>query len=201
MAKLSEARNVVAFYLTEPVARLLSRTPVTPSMVTWFGFSLATGAAVCIVAERLVAAGFIVLVAGFFDMLDGALARRTKRVTRFGAFLDSTLDRLSEAVILLGILVLQAREQAVTGIVLVGIALVGSLLVSYIRARAEALGLECRTGLFTRPERVVVLALGLLLSHFSYALIGALAIIVIFSFFTAGQRLFYVWRQTRIGSS
>jgi len=201
MAKLSEARNVVAFYLTEPVARLLSRTPVTPSMVTWFGFSLATGAAVCIVAERLVAAGFIVLVAGFFDMLDGALARRTKRVTRFGAFLDSTLDRLSEAVILLGILVLQAREQAVTGIVLVGIALVGSLLVSYIRARAEALGLECRTGLFTRPERVVVLALGLLLSHFSYALVGALAIIVIFSFFTAGQRLFYVWRQTRISSS
>jgi len=201
MAKLSEARNVVAFYLTEPVARLLSRTPVTPSMVTWFGFLLATGAAVCIVAERLVAAGFIMLVAGFFDMLDGALARRTKRVTRFGAFLDSTLDRLSEAVILLGILVLQAREQAVTGIVLAGIALVGSLLVSYIRARAEALGLECRTGLFARPERVVVLALGLLLSHFSYALIGALAIIVIFSFFTAGQRLFYVWRQTRIGSS
>ena len=201
MAKLSEARNVVAFYLTEPVARLLSRTPVTPSMVTWFGFLLATGAAVCIVAERLVAAGFIMLVAGFFDMLDGALARRTKRVTRFGAFLDSTLDRLSEAVILLGILVLQAREQAVTGIVLVGIALLGSLLVSYIRARAEALGLECRTGLFTRPERVVVLALGLLLSYFNYALIGALAIIVIFSFFTAGQRLFYVWRQTRIGSS
>ena len=201
MAKLSEARNVVAFYLTEPVARLLSRTPVTPSMVTWFGFLLATGAAVCIVAERLVAAGFIMLVAGFFDMLDGALARRTKRVTRFGAFLDSTLDRLSEAVILLGILVLQAREQAVTGIVLVGIALLGSLLVSYIRARAEALGLECRTGLFTRPERVVVLALGLLLSHFNYALIGALAIIVIFSFFTAGQRLFYVWRQTKISSS
>ena len=169
-------------------------------MVTWFGFLLAIGAVALIVTEHLFAAGFVVLIAGFFDMLDGALARRTKQVTRFGAFLDSTLDRLSEAVIILGILVLQAGEQSVTGVLLVGIALIGSLLVSYIRARAEAQGLECQIGLFTRPERVVVLALGLLLSHFSYALIVALTIIVVFSFFTAGQRLLYVWRQIRISS-
>ena len=197
MVKLSEARNVVAYYLTEPVVRLLSRTPITPSSITWFGFLLAAGAMAFIVTGHLFAAGFMVLIAGFFDILDGALARRTKRVTRFGAFLDSTLDRLSEAVILLGILVLQAREQSLAGILLVGIALTGSLLVSYIRARAEALGLECEVGLFTRPERVVVLALGLLLSHFDYALVVALVIIVVFSFFTAGQRLFYVWRQTK----
>ena len=197
MVKLSEARNVVAYYLTEPAVRLLSRTPITPSSVTWFGFLLAAGAMALIVTGHLFAAGFMVLIAGFFDILDGALARRTKRVTRFGAFLDSTLDRLSEAVILLGILVLQAREQSLAGILLAGIALTGSLLVSYIRARAEALGLECEVGLFTRPERVVVLALGLLLSHFDYALVVALVIIVVFSFFTAGQRLFYVWRQTK----
>jgi len=201
MAKLSEARSVVAYYLTEPVVRLLSRTPVTPSMITWLGFLLAAGAVVLIVTEHLVAAGSVMLVAGFFDMLDGALARRTERVTRFGAFLDSTLDRLSEAVILLGVLVLQAREQSVAGILLVAIALLGSLLVSYIRARAEALGLECQVGLFTRPERVVVLALGLLLSHFGHALIVALTIIVAFSLFTAGQRLFYVWRQMKIEGS
>ena len=198
MVKLSEARNVVADYLTEPPVRLLSRTPITPSTITWFGFLLAAGAVAFIVTGHLFAAGFMVLIAGFFDILDGALARRTKQVTRFGAFLDSTLDRLSEAAILLGILVLQAREQSVAGILLVGIALIGSLLVSYIRARAEALGLECEVGLFTRPERVIVLALGLLLSHFDYALIVALVIIVVFSFFTAGQRLCYVRQQTKI---
>jgi len=201
MVKLSEARNVAAYYFTEPVVRLLSRTPITPSTITWFGFLLAVGAVAFIVTGHLFAAGFMVLVAGFFDMLDGALARHTKQATRFGAFLDSTLDRLSEAVILLGILVVQAREQSMVGILLVVIALIGSLLVSYIRARAEALGLECGVGLFTRPERVVVLALGLLLSHFNYALIVALSIIAVFSFFTAGQRLFYVWRQTKISSS
>jgi len=198
MAKLSEVRKTVAGYLTEPAVWLLSRTSITPSAITWFGFLLAVGAAALITIGHLFAAGFVVLIAGFFDILDGALARRTNQVTRFGAFLDSTLDRLSEAVLLLGILVLYAREQSITGILLVSVALIGSLLVSYIRARAEALGLECQVGLFTRAERVIVLVLGLLLNQIDNALIIALAIIVVFSFFTAGQRLVYVWRQTKI---
>ena len=139
----------------------------------------------------------VVLVAGLFDMLDGALARTTNRVTRFGGILDSTLDRLSEAVLLLGILVIYAREQQVAESLLVGVALLGSIMVSYLRARIEAIGIECKVGLFTRPERVVVLALGLLLSRFDYALVTALAIITFFSFFTTGQRLFHAWRQTR----
>ena len=159
---------------------------------------LTIGAAALIVAEKLFAAGFVVLAAGFFDMLDGALARLTDRSTRFGAVLDSTLDRLAEAVLLLSLLVLYAREQAVAGVLLVGIAMLGSFMVSYLRARIEALGLECTVGLFTRAERVIVLALGLWLNQIDYVLITALAIIVLFSFFTAGQRLLYVWRRTRI---
>ena len=197
MVKLSEFRKTLAYRFTEPIVRLLARTPITPSTITWLGFLLTIGAAVLITTGHLLAAGFVVLIAGFFDMLDGALARRTNQVTRFGAVLDSTLDRLSEAALLIGILVLYARDQSITGIVLVGVALIGSLLVSYIRARAEALGLECQVGLFTRPERVIVLALGLLLSQINYALITALAIIVVFSFFTVGQRLLYVWKQTK----
>ena len=198
MAKLFEVRKALAYRFTEPVVRFLSRTPITPSAITWFGFLLTVGAAALIITGHLLAAGFVVLIAGFFDMLDGALARRTNQATRFGAVLDSTLDRLSEAVLLLGILVLYAREQSITGILLVSVALIGSLLVSYIRARAEALGLECQVGLFTRAERVIVLALGLLLSQIAYAfLFIALAIIVVFSFFTVGQRLVYVWRQTK----
>ncbi len=195
MAKLSEVRKALAYRFTEQVVRFLSRTPITPSAITWFGFLLTVGAAALIITEHLLAAGLVVLIAGFFDILDGALARRTNQATRFGAVLDSTLDRLSEAVLLLGILILflYAAEQSITGILLVGVALIGSLLVSYIRARAEALGLECQVGLFTRAERVIVLALGLWLNQ----VIIALAIVVVFSFFTAGQRLLYVWKQTK----
>ncbi|TRZ52661.1 MAG: CDP-alcohol phosphatidyltransferase family protein [Dehalococcoidia bacterium] len=197
MTKLSQARKATAYHFTQPMVRFLARTPITPSALTWFGFLLAIGAAALIATEHLLIAGLVVLVAGFFDMLDGALARHTNQTTHFGAVLDSTLDRLSEGVLLLGILTLYAREPSITGVLLAGAALLGSPLVSYIRARGEALGLECQVGLFTRPERVVVLALGLLLSHFNYALIIALAIIVVFSFITAGQRLVHLWRQTK----
>jgi len=196
--RLSEIRKTVAYRFTEPVARLLARTAIPPSAITWLGFLLAVGAAAFIITGHLFAAGWVVLIAGFFDMLDGALARHTDRATRFGAILDSTLDRLSEAVVLLGILVLYTREQLVAQSLLVGVALLGSLLVSYIRARAEAIGLKCQVGLFTRPERVIILALGLLLNQITYVLVAALAIIAVFSFITAGQRLLYVWQQTRV---
>ncbi len=198
MPRLSEVRNTAAYYLTQPVVSLLAKTPITPSAITWLGFLLAASAAALITTGHLFAAGFVVLIAGFFDILDGALARRTNQTTRFGAVLDSTLDRLAEAVVLLGILVLYTREQSVAHILLVGVALLGSMLVSYIRARAEALGLECQVGLFTRAERIIVLALGLLLNQIDNALVIALAIIVVFSFFTIGQRLIYVWQQTKI---
>ncbi len=197
MTKLPEVRKTVASYLTRLAVQLLAKTPITPNAISWFGFLVTVGAAALIISGHLFAAGFVVLIAGFFDTLDGALARSTNRTTQFGAVLDSTLDRLAEAVLMLSILVIYAREQSVAGILLVGLALIGSLLVSYLRARAEALGLECQVGLFTRAERVVVLALGLLLSQINYALIIALAVIVIFSFITVGQRLVYVWRQTK----
>ena len=196
--KLSEIRRTLAYRFTEPVARLLAKTPITPSVITWLGFLLAVGAAVFIVTGHLFAAGWVVLVAGFFDMLDGALARYTNRATRFGAMLDSTLDRLSEAVVLLGILVLYARGQLVAEVLLVGVVLFGSLMVSYIRAKAEAIGLQAEMGLFTRPERVIVLALGLLLNQIPYALVIALGIMAVFSFVTIGQRLIYVWQQTKV---
>jgi CDP-diacylglycerol--glycerol-3-phosphate 3-phosphatidyltransferase len=196
-ANLSRGRSAIAYRLTEPVAWVLAKTPLTPNAISWLGFIITLGAAALIITGHPFAAGWVVLVAGFFDILDGALARRIGQATPFGAVLDSTLDRLSEAVILLAILAVYAIQPSITGVLLVGAALIGSLLVSYIRARVEAVGLECKVGLFTRAERVVVLALGLLLSHFTNALVIALAIIVVFSFFTAGQRLVYVWQQTR----
>lgn len=197
MTKLAKARKATSDYITQPVVKLLARTPLTPNAITWLGLCITIGAVYLVVTEHLFAAGFVVLVAGFFDMLDGALARITNRVTRFGGVLDSTLDRLSDAILLLSLLVIYTRGQQVGESLLVGVALLGSLLVSYLRAKVESLGIECRVGLFTRPERVIILALGLLLSQFDYALVTALAVITFFSFFTAGQRLLYAWRQTR----
>jgi len=197
MARLAEVRKNAANYLTRPVVRFLSRTPITPDTITWLGFLLTVGAAVLIVTGNLIAAGLVVLFAGFLDMLDGALARFNNQATRFGAILDSTLDRLAEAALLLGILVLFASQQLVAESFLAGITLLGSLMVSYVRARIEEEGLECKVGLFTRPERVIILALGLLLSWIDYVLIIALIITALFSFFTMIQRLLYAYRQTK----
>jgi CDP-diacylglycerol--glycerol-3-phosphate 3-phosphatidyltransferase len=193
--RLSQVRQAISHFLTGPVVQLLARTPVTPSTLTFLGFAVTVGAAILIATDYLLIAGLVVLVAGLFDMLDGALARRTNQATRFGAVLDSTLDRLSEGVLLLGILFLFAGEGSTIGILLAGGVLTTSMLVSYIRARAEALGIECTTGLFTRPERVIVLVLGLMLNRIEIAL----AIMITFSLFTIGQRLTLVWRYTRNG--
>ena len=198
MVKLAQARKS-GYRVTEPVVRHLMKTNITPNNLSWIGLGVTALAAALIITGHLFIAGFIVLVAGFFDMLDGALARRTHRVTVSGAVLDSTLDRISEAILLLAVLIfyLLHGSQPTLGILFVGLALVASPLVSYIRAKAEAIGLECKLGLFTRPERVITLAIGLLLSRFEYALIIVLAIIAIFSFITAGQRLRYVFKQTK----
>ena len=203
MVKLPQVRKTIAYRVTEPVVQLLAKMPISPNALTWFGFLLTVGAAALIATGHLLAAGLLVLFAGLFDMLDGALARRTNRTTRFGGILDSTLDRLSEAALLLGILVLflLAEEPSALftliakkwSILLVGAALLISPLVSYIRTRAEALGLECQVGLFTRAERVIVLVLGLLINQ----IVIALAIIVVFSFVTVVQRLVHVWQQTK----
>ena len=203
MVKLPQVRKAIAYRGTEPVVQLLAKMPISPNTITWLGFLLTIGAAVLIATGHLLAAGLLVLFAGLFDILDGALARRINRTTRFGGILDSTLDRLSEATLLLGILVLflLAEEQSVMftliakkwSILLVGIALLVSPLVSYIRTRAEALGLECQVGLFTRAERVIVLVLGLLINQ----IVIALSIIVVFSFVTVVQRLVHVWQQTK----
>jgi len=197
MTKLDSIRKVTAEYITGPIVGILSRTPLTPDIISWAGFCITIIAGVLVVTEHFLAVGILVLVAGLCDMLDGALARTTKQTTRFGAILDSTLDRLSEAILLITLLAVFVKYGQVAESILSAVALVGSLLVSYIRARMEGLGIECKAGLFTRPERVIILALGLLLSRFDNALLIALAIITFFSWLTVIERMVYTWRQTR----
>ena len=199
MADLQNVRKSVGRYFTDPIVTVLAKTHITPNTVTCLGLLITIAAAVLIALGHPFAAGFVVLFAGLFDMLDGALARRTSSVTRFGGVLDSTLDRVSEATVLIGIMVLYANQQSTWGVAFAGIALIGSQLVSYIRARAEAININCEIGVFTRPERVVILSIGLLLSRFNNILLIALAVIAVLSFITAGQRLFFVWKKTKSG--
>jgi CDP-diacylglycerol--glycerol-3-phosphate 3-phosphatidyltransferase len=135
-------------------------------------------------------AGVLIVVVGLFDALDGALARSTGQTSRFGAFLDSTLDRFAEIALYLGLLYLYRADPLAT--VLVYLSITGSLMVSYTRARAEGLGLECKVGFFTRLERLGVLVLGLLLER----TILALLVLAVFSNLTALQRMWHVWRVT-----
>ena len=197
MANLEGIRRGLGKYFTEPIVTVLVKTHLTPNAVTCLGLLITIAAAVLISLNHAFAAGFVVLFAGLFDMLDGALARRTNKVTKFGGVLDSTLDRVSEAAVLIGIAVLYANRHSTWGVALAGITLISSQLVSYIRAKAEALNINCEIGIFTRPERVVILSVGLLLSKFDNVLLIALAIIAALSFFTAGQRLFFVRKKIK----
>ncbi len=195
MSSLAELRGNLASRITRPILRFLSRTGVKPDVLTSLGLAINIGAAYLIAIHQFLAAGILILVAGLFDLLDGALARFVGQTTKFGAILDSVTDRISEAAIFCGLLVWYMSTGADLETVLVFAALVGSFLVSYIRARAEGAGLECNVGLFTRAERVIVLALGLMLNHVYIAL----WVLVVFVYVTVVERMFYLRRKTKAG--
>ena len=148
--------------LIDPPVRLLAALGVSPAAVTIAGLLGSVVAAVLIGRGELLAGGIVSLVAGALDMFDGALARRTGHASPFGALLDSTLDRISEAVVLFGVLVYELDRGNDEEALLVFVALAGSMLVSYVRARSESLGVALTSGLFARPERVVVLGAALI---------------------------------------
>ncbi len=194
--KLEEMRRGFARHFTLPIVSVIARTGISPNGVTWLGFVFTLVAAGLAVYGYFLMAGLVSLVAAFCDTLDGALARRLNRVTRFGAVLDSTLDRFSEGVMLLGILLWYLRtsnERPFIPMLLVGITIIASYLVSYIRARAEAVRLKCEVGISTRTERVILTSLGLLFSQITVALV----VVAVMSSVTVCQRLYYVWQQTR----
>jgi len=161
--------------------RVLARLGVQPNHITLAGTLICLLGAILVAADYLVLGGLIWLVGSALDMLDGALARSQNQVSRGGAFLDSTLDRISEGALFTAIAYHFASQGAATEAALTVVALLGALLVSYTRARAEALGAECKVGIVTRAERVVLLSLGLCLGLVApaivlLALLGAIAV-------------------------
>ena len=187
------------------IMRPLARLGITPNTLTFVGLVLSMVTAAVIAQGYLLVGGLLVLFAGIFDMFDGALARARNAPSIFGAFLDSTFDRYSESIILFGLFwyALQARtlhenlwpfqHEQFWMLSSIYIAVVGSLMVSYAKARAEGLGLECKTGLLARPERVVILAIGLITG----TVIWAVLLLAIFSNFTAVERVVHIWQVTR----
>lgn len=176
-----------------PIARVMGRLGVHPNTVTLVGFLLQMGVGVVFGLGYLELGGWLLLIVAPVDALDGALARALGQKSRFGAFLDSTLDRLSDAALILGLTAHYLYQGAHLEVALLLIALVAAQMVSYIRARAEAEGFPCKVGLLTRLERIVLIAV-LSALGLPIVMIWALAIL---SVFTMVQRLLYVYAVSR----
>jgi CDP-diacylglycerol--glycerol-3-phosphate 3-phosphatidyltransferase len=179
--------------LAEWWVRPLSALGITPNMMTVAGLLLSAASAFAIASQHLVWGAVILFLAGACDLSDGALARVQGSRSTFGAFFDSSLDRYSEAVVLFGLVYLYGSQGRTTELAIVFAGLIGSLMVSYTRARAEGLGFECKEGLYARPERVMTLVVGLLLYPWLLWFLVGLAVL---SNVTAIQRIVHVWRLT-----
>jgi CDP-diacylglycerol--glycerol-3-phosphate 3-phosphatidyltransferase len=186
-----------ARHFAEQIVRPLAALGLTPNMATFLGFLFSCATAVVLALGNLRIGALMILFSGAFDMVDGALARVRNQKTTFGAFFDSTLDRYSEAVVLLGLIVFALRTpdlpQGDWIVALAYIAGIGSLMVSYTRARAEGLGLDAKSGLLARPERVILLAAGLLIGGQGW-LLWTLLILAAASVLTSVQRIVAVRR-------
>jgi CDP-diacylglycerol--glycerol-3-phosphate 3-phosphatidyltransferase len=174
--------------------RLLGASRVTPNQLTALGFALNLVSAVLVYQETYIAAAAVFLVGSIIDILDGALARSRGQATPFGAFIDSTTDRISEGAVLCAATLVFARHGDTWPVAAVFVALVASFLVSYTRARAEALGLEGKAGLMGRAERVVLLAAILLAAPWG-ALPYGIALLAALASGTVAQRIFSVHKQ------
>ena len=192
LAPRLRARALTEKYVSIPLARLLQALRISPNSLTLTGLAVSIGAAYLLSEGWLIAGGAMMLAGAFLDMLDGPLARLKQQASRSGAFLDSVADRLGEAAVLFGLLVFYVRDGHELGVYLTVGALVASQMVSYLRARAESLGIPSDVGFMGRPERVVVLGAGLLAGYPLYPL----AIILALSGVTMAQRIYHALRHS-----
>lgn len=179
-------------FLDEPLGPVVKRIPLSPNTLTLIGF-LVTVIAALIIPHNLKMGGIFILIGGTFDMLDGISARINGRTTKFGAFLDSVLDRYSDAFIFLSLAYYLGSKGSHAGAFLSLGTLVGAFLISYARARAEGIGESCHTGIMERPERIILLIFATLTGW----LVPILWTMLILTHFTAIQRILHVWMATK----
>ena len=189
----SNVRQALSSYVEAPGARLLIRLGLSPHGITLVGLAGGGGAAVLVSQSLLLWGGIAMILASGLDMFDGAVARSTGRVSKFGGLLDSVADRVSEAVVLTGILAYFLRESDDTGALLAVAAMATSFTVSYVRARARGLNVDCEVGVLTRVERVVLLSACLVVGEWwAMAIPLVLGTIAVLAAITAVQRILHV---------
>ena len=175
------------------IVRGLALSRIHPDMLTFIGLVVNGIAAVLLAAGKFPAAGLVIIAAALFDMVDGRVARETNQVTVFGGFFDSVIDRYSDLVLLMGLLVYYASINRFFYVVLTAVVMTGSVMVSYTRARAECVIPRCKAGFMERPERIVLFILGALFNRMA----PVLWIIAVLANITVIHRMIFTWQQTR----
>ncbi|HYV82439.1 MAG TPA: CDP-alcohol phosphatidyltransferase family protein [Pyrinomonadaceae bacterium] len=190
--------------IIDAIVRWLALGHINPNILTVIGVALNVGCGLLFGLGWFFAAGIALIVANVFDMLDGQVARLSGRVTRFGGFLDSSLDRLSDMVVFVGLMVFYARPtpyHSTLNVFLAGAGLMGSVMVSYASARAESLIPKCDVGFLRRPERVVLFIIGALSTHpgsenfFANRMPAVLWVLAVGSYWTFAHRMYHTWRE------
>src|SRR6202012_2831639 len=179
--------------IIQAIVTALALSRVHPNVLTFIGLLINVWAAFLFGAGKFVPAGLVVIGAGLFDMVDGRVARETNRVTRFGGFFDSVLDRYSDLALLMGLLIYYASINRFFYVVLTAIVMTGTVLTSYARARAENTIPRCKVGFLERPERVVLIIIGALFNRMAQVL----WVIAILSNVTVIHRMIYTWQETK----
>jgi phosphatidylglycerophosphate synthase len=190
--------------IIDAMVRFLAHGHINPNLLTVIGVAINVACGLLFGLGYFFWAGIILIVANLFDMLDGQVARLSGRVTRFGGFLDSSLDRLSDMVVFVGLMIFYARDtqfHSTLNVFLAGAALMGSVMVSYTSARAESLIPKCDVGFLRRPERVVLLIIGALSTHpgstslFANRMPAVLWILAVGSYWTFAHRMYHTWLE------
>jgi phosphatidylglycerophosphate synthase len=197
---MTVTRGIGLFFgrIIQAIVNALALSRVHPNVLTFIGLLINIWAAFLFSYGRFLYAGLVVIGAGLFDMVDGRVARETNRVTRFGGFFDSVLDRYSDLALLVGLLVYYASINRFFYVVLTAIVMTGTVLISYTRARAENTIPKCKTGFLERPERVVLIIIGALANRMA----PVLWVIAVLSNITVISRIIYTWEETkRIGEA
>jgi CDP-diacylglycerol--glycerol-3-phosphate 3-phosphatidyltransferase len=190
--------------IIDAMVRWLAYGHINPNILTVIGVALNVGCGLLFGMGRFFSAGIVLIIANLFDMLDGQVARLSGRVTRFGGFLDSSLDRLSDMVVFVGLIVFYARDtqfHSTLNVFLAGAGLMGSVMISYASARAESLISKCDVGFLKRPERVVLFIIGALSTHpgsnnfFANRMPAVLWVLAVGSYWTFAHRMYHTWRE------
>lgn len=195
MATLTGAIGAGSRWLLDKIVGALAATGVNPNFLTFLGLVVNFAAAAMFAVGHFRTGAAIIFFAGFLDMLDGQVARRQNRVTAFGAFYDSTLDRYADMALYMGLLVYYSVSGRILYVIVAAIATAGSVMVSYARARAESLIPQCKVGFMERPERLVLLIIGGLFNRMG----AVLWVIAVVSTITVIHRIVYTWQETRAG--